>query len=317
MAIPLSLTAPVLPFPISCVSASIRRYMLFDINIISWLRRNHRILGVLIGTLPQIPQQSVFLGLPLQLMSEEARLLVEKGLAYLVHDQEEHEQVTTTEMARPGSAYTSALVNEGLEAAAASERKKTASKQKAISKTKDIGTPKKTRDAESANGALANDNEDMDPAPSLNGFSTSAKDKEDEAQHDKISPWSVIPSTADTLFTCRRPEADLPMPSVHRPSYALFKHLHARGFFQSPGLRFGCQYMVYPGDPLRFHSHFLAIGADWDEELDLLDLVGGGRLGTGVKKGFLLGGRPQGSIGLSENDVRDCARVFCIEWGGM
>lgn len=29
---------------------------------------------------------------------------------------------------------------------------------------------------------------------------------------------------------------------------------------------------------------------DWEEEFDLLDLVGGGRLGTGVKKGWLVGG---------------------------
>jgi len=49
----------------------------------------------------------------------------------------------------------------------------------------------------------------------------------------------------------------------------------------TPGLRFGCHYTVYPGDPLRFHSHFLATGADWDEEFDLLDIVGGGRLVLG------------------------------------
>lgn len=47
---------------------------------------------------------------------------------------------------------------------------------------------------------------------------------------------------------------------------------------------------MYPGDPLRFHSHFLVVGLDWEEEFDLLDLIGGGRLGTGVKKGWLIGG---------------------------
>ena len=61
-----------------------------------------------------------------------------------------------------------------------------------------------------------------------------------------------------------------------------------------PGLRFGCHYSVYPGDPLRYHSHFLTTGLGWDEEFDLLDIVGGGRLGTGVKKAYLIGGEVTG-----------------------
>ena len=100
-----------------------------------------------------------------------------------------------------------------------------------------------------------------------------------------------------------------------------------------PGLRFGCQYTAYPGDPLRFHSHFLCSGMGWDEEFDLLDLVTGGRMGTGVKKGYLLGGvakagdRAGGRRGrVSESEEKGIGvddggeeelRTFCIEWGGM
>lgn len=91
---------------------------------------------------------------------------------------------------------------------------------------------------------------------------------------------------------------------------------------------------MYPGDPLRFHSHFLANGLGWDEEIGLLDLVGGGRLGTGVKKGWLVGGRVEGGLvgerveevgggGKGREGGDDCrggegkVRTFCIEWGGM
>jgi len=90
--------------------------------------------------------------------------------------------------------------------------------------------------------------------------------------------------------------------------------MHGLEYYLSPGLRFGCEFLVYPGDPLRFHSHFLAVGAEWDEEINLLDVVGGGRLGTGVKKGWLIGG-------VEKNDSKDAdeerLRTFCIEWGGM
>ena len=70
------------------------------------------------------------------------------------------------------------------------------------------------------------------------------------------------------------------------------------------------------------------MSAGWDEELDLLDLIGGGRLGTGVKKGWLVGGvegnvREGGSgerLGREEEGGTDDGarvRTFCIEWGGM
>ena len=95
-----------------------------------------------------------------------------------------------------------------------------------------------------------------------------------------------------------------------------------------PGLRFGCDYNVYPGDPLRFHSHFQATCYGWDEEVAMLDLVAGGRLGTGVKKGFLVGGAVEnggsgdaerGAVakGEDEDGKGMDVRAFCIEWAGM
>lgn len=43
------------------------------------LRVDHHICGVLVGTLPQVAQQNIFLGLPLQLLPEEAAVLVAHG----------------------------------------------------------------------------------------------------------------------------------------------------------------------------------------------------------------------------------------------
>ncbi|KAI5289825.1 tRNA-splicing endonuclease subunit [Ascosphaera acerosa] len=63
-----------LPVPISRIAG---QYLLFSADAAAYLRREHHICGVLSGTLPQVPQQNVFLGLPLQLMPEEARLLVD------------------------------------------------------------------------------------------------------------------------------------------------------------------------------------------------------------------------------------------------
>ena len=46
---------------------------------IATIRSKHHICGILVGTLPHLSQQNVFLGVPLLLMPEEAVLLVENG----------------------------------------------------------------------------------------------------------------------------------------------------------------------------------------------------------------------------------------------
>jgi len=48
------------------------------------LRRDHRIIGELVGSFPKLTRQDVFLGLPLLLLPEEVTLLLEKKIACLV-----------------------------------------------------------------------------------------------------------------------------------------------------------------------------------------------------------------------------------------
>lgn len=48
---------------------------------IAIIRSQHRICGVLTGTLPHLSQQNVFLGVPLVLMPEETVLLVDIGMS--------------------------------------------------------------------------------------------------------------------------------------------------------------------------------------------------------------------------------------------
>ena len=49
---------------------------------ITTIRSQHRICGVLTGTLPHLSQQNVFLGVPLVLMPEETVLLVDIGKSF-------------------------------------------------------------------------------------------------------------------------------------------------------------------------------------------------------------------------------------------
>lgn len=45
---------------------------------------------------------------------------------------------------------------------------------------------------------------------------------------------------------------------------------------------------VFPGDPLRFHAHFICVCVRADERVPLSDLLTAARLGSNVKKTLIL-----------------------------
>ncbi|KAF2423664.1 hypothetical protein EJ08DRAFT_664250 [Tothia fuscella] len=103
-----------------------------------------------------------------------------------------------------------------------------------------------------------------------------------------------------------------PLPEVSK-GYSVFVHLHSMGMYMVPGLRFGSMWMAYPGDPLRFHSHFLIDEIKWDEEFDSMKITGGGRLGTGVKKSYLIGGKPGNGRGYAYEALSDEEKNYQME----
>ena len=318
-------SAPDLPFPIFQASSKVGRYLLYNINTITWLRKIHNILGVLIGTLPQIPQQNVFLGLPLELQPEEARLLVEKDLAYTVTDVDWHTKDLPSKTPAEIESIRAELHRDGMEVARELHKSKQKQTREALKRLRSNSSStvsnSSTISPDSQARADASEETLFDRPPS--------QDPIEHAQATPESnPWTITPTTSYPLLSPPPAPSSPALLPANPSSYALFAHLHDSGYFMSPGIRFGCQFSVYPGDPLRFHSHFLAMSADWDEEIDLLDLVGGGRLGTGVKKGWLIGGveRNEGNggdgvdktkAGQGKGSEGFGVRTFCIEWGGM
>ncbi|XP_042371731.1 tRNA-splicing endonuclease subunit Sen34, partial [Plectropomus leopardus] len=73
-----------------------------------------------------------------------------------------------------------------------------------------------------------------------------------------------------------------------RARYQVFKDLRGRGFYLTSAGKFGGDFLVYPGDPLRFHAHFIAVCLSLDESVCLLDVLAVARLGSNVKKTVLL-----------------------------
>ncbi|RFU30163.1 hypothetical protein B7463_g6160, partial [Scytalidium lignicola] len=299
------------PIPISLIGG---RYLLFDINVVTYLRRKHHICGVLIGSIPQIPQQNVFLGLPVELLSEEAKLLVDKEVAYIVDDSAWHRQKFSTFEGADRRKYLDSLRSEGIKAKRAADEESRQRQAHGLARAaaqnakKDSTTAKGIKDA----GNTSKDSRTPE-GDALESFLFDATPSSPVLSPASPSATPLAVTLTTTYPPQQLPENPTPPPDPPVPlSYPLFAHLHSRNYFLTPGLRFGCDYTVYPGDPLRFHSHFLAVGYGWNQEIPMLDLVGGGRLGTGVKKGFLIGGEDP-DAGSKEQSVR----TFSIEWGGM
>ena len=313
--------SPDLPIPISYISGN---YYLFSIDAVTYLRREHHICGVLTGTLPQIPQQNVFLGLPLELMPEEARLLAEKGVATIV-DEAEAQAAGMKKLAdKDRELYLQDLKAQGARAMRLQVSRKERRREEALKRLD--GEKKKNgraivKDTEKED---EEEQEDVDMRQDATGLELFSREPHPERTsraasiNETTAVVGITPPTSCPPLPYRpSPEILLPLPKVPS-SYPLFAHLHSEGYFLSPGIRFGCQYLAYPGDPLRFHSHFLVVSAEWDEELDLMLIIAGGRLGTGVKKGFLLGGaeeQPGHAAGSKCTDAQ--VRTFSIEWAGM
>ncbi|KAI1107921.1 SEN34 subunit of tRNA-splicing endonuclease [Jackrogersella minutella] len=309
------------------------RYLLFDIDDIMYLRRNHNICSVFVGTIPQNPQQNIFMGLPIELMPEEAQVLVDKSVACIVDDAAFHPARLAAMDDSSRRRCLDSIKAEGRKAQQAAVEFKESTKPKVIrrgkskSKTKEVEVPSEGTAPEKSLEEESEPSPGLFAPPSSDAPASRQRSKAAAAEEEPAS-YAITPTTSSLLLPAP-PPCPNPKQTVDGvpPSYPLYAHLQDRGYYMMPGLRFGCDYNVYPGDPLRFHSHFQAASFAWDEPVAVLDLVAGGRLGTNVKKGYLVGGAVgqgggmEGAVGKDDaggsNPNAPTARAFTIEWAAM
>ncbi|KAF3907738.1 hypothetical protein AA313_de0209056 [Arthrobotrys entomopaga] len=309
--------------------------------------------GTLFGTLPQAQQQNVFHGLPLELMEEEVKLLIDnrelrkiillsraqafslttgEGAAIIIDDSIAHVSAVRALSVSDKANILAVKTQERDELALANQKEAKKRKELAIEHAKASGkwktkAPKETS-GEGSSVVEAAETLFSVPvgAPKEVGNDAVSTSRQSASVDDVGNRQFIIPMTSSSVggHVLRLPHESVHMPNPPAARYDAYKYLQSLGYFLSPGLRFGCQFLAYPGDPLRFHSHFLVKTLQWDEELSILDLVGGGRLGTGVKKAWMIAGL-ENKHGSPESKRKedtdetgaDNVRVFCVEWGGF
>lgn len=207
------------------------------------LRAHFRICGALIGSIPSFPRQNDFLGLPMALTSEEAALLVEKGVCNLFE--------LPNIISKP-SEEDQKVIKE-LESNSLSEQNEAMKKRKIeqLSQKIDIIIAGKRQKLLSK------------------GITDVQLDKQTLLQEEINKLPTLVPAHALThiptehYLNIEKKEVDI---DVLRPSivegegaikYKIFKHLWEKQHHITSGSKFGCDYLVYPGDPVRFHATYM------------------------------------------------------------
>ncbi|KIK59854.1 hypothetical protein GYMLUDRAFT_44324 [Collybiopsis luxurians FD-317 M1] len=306
-----------------------KRAYIWDVDDLMKIRSEHHMCGLLVGTLPHLSQQNVFLGIPSQLMPEEAALLVEKELAIFIDDTNaypepslsqfkkwndqqrqyiKHQQtILESDNIKPPEVAQRAMSEEAIRKRKERELKR---QQKAQELKK---LEEQARDASEQSVFVPAVDDAVSPssrpdtpsisAPASYNISITAP----SSSLDWYSPDSVSFSTIEAAK-----EAgiwDFPSDLHDRARYGVFKDLWEQGFFMGGGIRFGGDYLVYPGDPLRYHSHFCATVIESPTHaINPMEIVAHGRLGTATKKTHLFCGW---------HDQKKKVSYLSIEWAGF
>lgn len=261
--------------------------LIFDVQDIA-LVREHGVVGVLTGTLAGAPQQNVFLGVPLRLMMEEAVWLVEQGVAAIVSGTGEGvaERLSGVRAEQWAEWERGAALERGAQIAWKREQLAQKKPERAVTE----------RDEALMQQSVFVHTRDT-PRAVPRGV---PRDAESTAE----SPGSAAIDVTALLKRDNR----------LRANYGVYRSLRAKGYVLSPGARFGGRYVAYPGDPLRYHSHLIVQEAmDKKQEIDLLSMVNGARLGTSVKKTWVLAG----AEAEAEAEAEPETEFYSVEWAGF
>ncbi|ERE61611.1 tRNA-splicing endonuclease subunit Sen34-like protein [Cricetulus griseus] len=295
------------------------RSLVWGAEAVQALRERLGVGGRTVGALPRGPRQNSRLGLPLLLLPEEARLLAEIGAVTLVSAPRPDPRSHGLALASFKRQQEQSFQEQSSLAAEARETRR----QELLEKIAE-GQAAKKQKLEQDSGADEGQEAGGSEAPqgSTPGGETTddgqANGQQEEAESSSPQPGpsnGVTPLPRSALLiqlaTARpRPVKAKPLdwrvqskdwPHAGRPAhelrYSIYRDLWERGFFLSAAGKFGGDFLVYPGDPLRFHAHYIAQCWAADDPIPLQDLVSAGRLGTSVRKTLLLcSPQPDGKV---------------------
>ncbi|XP_045450755.1 tRNA-splicing endonuclease subunit Sen34 [Melitaea cinxia] len=235
------------------------------------IRVNYRICGALFGTIASFPRQNDFKGLPMMLLSVEAALLVEKGFCELFElsklnedlSEEQKQQIKEAdekvldEQAEAFKMRKISQLSQKIDVIVAGKKKKMLSKG-----IVDVNIDKE---------ALLQ--EEINKIPKLAPIHTLVHLPTEHSLDIEPTPLQV-----NVLKPCI-------LSGEGAIQYSIFKDLWEKGYHITNGSKFGADFLIYPGDPVKFHSmYMLRCVNNTTEGFRPPSLVAFGRLSVSVNK---------------------------------
>ncbi|PSS22652.1 hypothetical protein PHLCEN_2v3018 [Hermanssonia centrifuga] len=270
-------------------------------------------------------------------MPEEVVLLVEKQLAVLIDDPHAHHRPLSSQLEK----WNAERIG-GIQAQIAASEVKEAQDQ-AASRSMSEAAIRKRKEREEKRAAAARAKalaEGNDPNSAAESIFTPTPTPSSQTPNTQSPNTHVLSGTVGiaphAVYTVTVPgssAAELEWYSSHGCAYStiedakaagiwsyptnlferakcgVFQDLWESGHFMGGGIKFGGDFLVYPGDPLRYHSHFVASVIESPiATLKPMEIVAHGRLGTATKKAHLLCGW---------DDEKREVSYYSIEWAGF
>ncbi|WVR03971.1 hypothetical protein IAU60_000970 [Kwoniella sp. DSM 27419] len=299
----------------------------WDAQVAATLHCVHNVSGLRAGTLPGVSQQNGFLGLPVTLTKEEAAYLVQEGIAHLIPlpsfplipsaaDIATHTQARKARVERLESLAREQ--EESRKAQSAKEFEKGGEKARAKREARARAKAEKAAAAALAGeglgtgGVMTPAGDDLfggGPAEMAEQGHTSsqaggtpvgthaARKGNPPSGEVAFGHFHTVPSqpshpditlSRDAITSLPHPCYPFPRTPRDRALVGVFTALQDRGYRMGLGPRFGGEYLIYPGDYLRYHAHFTSQILVRDQPIRPAEIVAWGRLGTGTKKAGLI-----------------------------
>ncbi|GBB86151.1 hypothetical protein RclHR1_01260022 [Rhizophagus clarus] len=303
------------------VYVSNKKALLWNIEEIRFLRENYRIVGSFIGCLPRYPLQNQLFGLPMTLLNEEVTLLLSKGIIILVDDKKSHQSPTNAQIKKFEQISLEEEDKQLQEYINFIEEKK--SKIENLRKNNNLSQDikekknkaKKTGLNDLKENTLLQQKQESQDLENINVEDKTSKAKgfapviNIKTLSASFAWYNVNENCFDSIDIAKQNNLwTWPNTLKDIQKYKIYCDLWNKGYYITSGIKFGGDYLLYPGDPLRYHSHFIATVLDTDKTISPMDIITFGRLGTSVKKSYML---------CSWNQQEDKAIYFCLEWSGF
>ncbi|XP_054156676.1 tRNA-splicing endonuclease subunit Sen34-like, partial [Oppia nitens] len=244
-------------------------------NDVLILRKHYRIVGSFIGSIPDCGQQNSELGLPLLLMPEETRLLVDNKVAVVVE--------FDTRVDAEVKDFYAKLKTDFCEQ---NRQQFKSDRQKQILEMSDKIVSGKIKKFAEQYRHLNDDElkdeiikQELAKIPDITPDNCSTKLLTDCPFDGRLSK---IVDDNNILFPVVTAKSEL--------RYQVFKDLWNKNYYITDGIKFGCDFLCYQSDPIGVHSKFMIIcrtGSLLQLNNDLVVQMYG-RLGKSVRKDVLI-----------------------------